>query len=193
MNLTPTSELEAVNLMLSVIGESPVNTVEDNGVVDAVVARQILNQASREVQLIGWHWNTEEDYPLAAAFPSGEVALPTNTLRVDTTYPDESIDVVQRGNRLYDRKNHTYKIGKTVKVEIVLMLPFEELPEAARSYIAIRAARQFQERMVGSEVLHAFNSRDEMRAMAALQNAEAETADYNVLSDSWSVARVLDR
>lgn len=191
--LTPTTELEAINQMLSVIGESPVNTVEDTGVIDAVVARQILAQCSRDTQVVGWHWNTEIDFPLTPTFPEGELLLPPNTLKVDTTGRDADLDLVQRGNRLYDRKNHTFQVKRDVKIEIVLFLPFEELPEAARSYIAIRAARTFQERMVGSETLWQFNSRDELKAWANLQNAEAETLDLNVLTDSPSVAAVLDR
>ncbi|TBE69129.1 phage tail protein [Rhizobium ruizarguesonis] len=191
--LTPTTELEAINLMLSVIGESPVNTVEDTGLVDAVVARQILIQSSRDVQLVGWHWNTEIDYPVAASFPEGELTLPPNTLKVDTAGADASLDLVQRGNRLYDRKNHTFNVGRTVYVEIVLLLPFDQLPEAARSYIVMRAARQFQERMVGSETIWQFNSRDELRAWANLMSSEAETQDLNVFNDNPSVRRVLDR
>lgn len=193
LSLTPTTELEAINLMLSVIGESPVNTVEDTGIVDAVVARQILTQSSRDVQVVGWHWNTEINYPLAASFPEGEIALPPNTLRVDASGDDARLDLIQRGNRLYDRVNHTFSIGKTVKVSIVLFLPFDQLPEAARSYIVIRAARQFQERMVGSETLWQFNSRDEVRAWSNLQSAEAETLDLNVFRDNSSVRRVTDR
>lgn len=191
--LTPTTELEAINLMLSVIGESPVNTVEDTGIVDAVIARQILIQCSRDVQVVGWHWNTEINYPIAATFPEGELPLPPNTLKVDTTGQDQSLDLIQRGNRLYDRQNHTFQVGKTVRVEIVLFLAFDELPEAARSYIAMRAARQFQERMVGSETIWQFNSRDEVRAWANLQAAEAETLDLNMFTDNFSVLRVTDR
>lgn len=193
MILTPTTELEAINLMLSVIGESPVNTVEDTGVVDAVVARQILIQASRDTQVVGWHWNTEIDYLISQTFPEGELVLPPNTLKVDTTGADADLDLVQRGNRLYDRKNHTFAVKKNVKVDLVLLLPFDQLPEAARSYISIRAARQFQERMVGSDTLWQFNTNDELRAWAALLNAEAETQDLNVFTDSSSVTRVLNR
>ncbi|ARO29949.1 tail tubular protein A [Rhizobium sp. NXC14] len=190
---TPTTELEAINLMLSVIGESPVNTAEDTGVVDAVIARQILFQSSRDVQLVGWHWNTEIDYPIAASFPEGELQLPPNTLKVDTTGADEGVDLVQRGNRLYDRKNHTFTVGRTVYVEIVLFLPFDQLPEAARSYIVMRAARQFQERMVGSETIWQFNSRDELKSWSNLLSAEAETLDLNVFRDNPSVQRVTNR
>lgn len=193
LNLSPTTELEAINLMLSVIGESPVNSAEDTGVVDAVVARQILTQSSRDVQLVGWHWNTEINFPIAASFPEGELLLPPNTLKVGTTGADASLDLVQRGNRLYDRANHTFNVGRTVLVEIVLLLPFDQLPEAARSYTVMRAARQFQERMVGSEVIWQFNSRDELRSWSNLQSAEAETISLNVFNDNPSVNRVLNR
>lgn len=193
MILTPTSELEVINLMLSVIGESPVNTAEDTGIVDAVIAKKILTQALRDVQVIGWHWNTEIEYPITPSFPEGFIYLPGNTLKVDTAGVDEGLDLVQRGNRLYDRKNHTYEIKQTVRVDLVLLLPFEELPEVARQYIAIRAARQFQERTVGSETLWSFNSRDELQALANLKSAEADTLDLNVLTDSPSVAGILSR
>lgn len=193
IDLTPTTELEAVNLMLDTIGESPVSTLEDVGVVDAVTAYRILGQASRQTQLIGWHWNTEPDYPITPSYPAGEIILPPNTLKVDTIGEFADLDLVQRGTRLYDRVNHTYEINKTVKVEIVLFLPFGELPEAARNYIAIRASRQFQEKFVGSDVLHSFSKADELQAMGALLDAEAETQDFNILTDEWSVVRVLSR
>lgn len=192
MSLTPTSELEAVNLMLSIIGESPVNSLTTSGVADASLAYQILSFASREVQLVGWHWNTEVDYPINCD-SNGYLTLPANTLKVDTSGVSGSLDLIQRGNRLYDRVNHTFTFTDSVNVDIVLLLTFDELPEAARSYIAIRAARQFQQRVIGSEVLEAFSSRDEYTAIAALKQAECETGDYNVLTDNWSVARVLTR
>lgn len=192
MQLTPTSELEAVNLMLSVIGESPVNSLTDIGVADAATAYKILSYSSREVQLVGWHWNTEENFPISPN-SDGFLMLPPNTLKVDTSGLSCHLDLVQRGQRLYDRYNHTYEFTDPVRVEIVLMLDFDELPEAARSYITIRAARQFQERVLGSATLQAFTAQDEFRAFAFLRQAETETGDYNMLSGSWSVARILHR
>ena len=191
--LTPTTELDAINTMLSAIGEAPVNTVEDNGVVDAIMARQILTSVSREVQAQGWHFNTEKGYTLTPSFPAGEVFLPKTLLRIDSVGSDQNIDVVQRGQRLYDRRNHTYKFTKPVKVDMIVLLPFDDLPEVARQYITIRSARIFQERVVGSTELSQFTLRDEMRALVALREFEGDTADYNILTDSYSVARVLER
>ncbi|WP_313196205.1 hypothetical protein [Shinella zoogloeoides] len=184
---TPTTVLEAVNQIIATIGEPPVNSVEDNGVIDAVMALQALSAVNRAVQLRGWHWNTEENYPIAASYPEGELRLPKNTLRVDTSGADAGLDLVVRGQRLYDRKNHTFEIGKSVSVNIVLLLPFEELPEAARTYITIKAARRFTEGQIGSELLSNFTLRDEQMALFALEDAEGETADYNILNNSFIV------
>ena len=44
-----TTELEAVNIMLSSIGEAPVNSLS-SGLVDAELAQTTLHNVSREVQ-----------------------------------------------------------------------------------------------------------------------------------------------
>ena len=188
--LSPTTELEAINAMLSTIGESPVNTVEDTGNVDVVIARQILQSVSREVQARGWHFNTEKNYTITPD-SAGYLVLPNTVLKVDTVYPDSSKDVVVRGSRLYDREKHTYVFTDAVKVDMTILLTFDELPEVARNCVTIRAARIFQERVVGSDTLHAFNSQDEARAMVSLMEYEADTADLNILSGNYSVYRIL--
>ncbi len=188
--LSPTTELEAINTMLSTIGESPVNTVEDTGNVDVVIARQILQSVSREVQARGWHFNTEKNYNITPN-SEGYLVLPNTVLKVDTVYPDASKDVVVRGSKLYDRENHTYVFTDAVKVDMTVLLTFDELPEVARNYVTIRASRIFQERVVGSDTLQAFNSQDEARAMVSLMEYEADTADLNILSGNYSVYRIL--
>lgn len=190
--LTPTTELDAINTMLSVIGEAPVNTVEDNGNVDAVMALQILRSTSREVQARGWHFNTEKSYPLTPD-SDGFLVLPNTVLRADTVDTSSDIDVVVRGNRLYNRREHTFQFEDAVYVDMVILLSFDELPEPARHFITIRASRIFQERVVGSDSLSGFTQKDELRSFVSLQEMEADTADYNILTDNYSVGRVLHR
>lgn len=188
--MTPTTKLEAINIMLSSIGESPVNSLT-SGLVDAEMAETILNATSRDVQSQGWHFNTEPSYgivPLA----SGELLLPANCLKVDQISSEREFDLVQRGSKLYDRKKHTFKIGRTVQVDMVIMLDFEQLPEAARRFITLKGARVFQDRAVGSAELHGFQERDELRALVELKDMEADTADYTIF-DNYAVARVFDR
>lgn len=190
--LAPTTELEAVNEMLRSIGETPVNSLENLQVIDASIALSTLRGVSREVQAKGWHFNTEDNYPLALD-EDGYVQLPANTLRVDTVYTSASVDAIQRGTRLYDKVNHTYVFDTAPTVELVLMLAFDEMPESARQYIFMRAARRFQDRVVGSDVLHQFQANDEFMALALLETAESNTADHNILTGTWGVFKTIHR
>lgn len=189
MSQAPTTELEAVNFLLATIGESPVNSLEVPNNLDAVQARARIREVSRNTQNKGWFWNTDERFPLPADI-NGEIILPTNALRVYTVYPDGDLDLVVRGNRLYDRKNHTFNIGRTIKVDLVRFLAFEQIPEAARWYITVTAGRMFQEKSLGSESLAKFTRDDERRAWADLLYEEAETGKYNVFRDSGFAAEV---
>ena len=177
--------------MLTAIGESPVNTITSSTTTDVSIAIQILDNVSREVQSVGWHFNTDTNY-LLAKNSSDQIVLPTNCLRVDNSNKDADLDLVERGRKLWDRENHTYTITKDIRVNITWFLEFTELPETARRYITIRAARIFQDRMLASETLHAFHQVDELSALSALKEHEGDTRDHSIF-DNYSTYRVIDR
>lgn len=192
MPTTLTTELEAVNSLLLAIGESPVNTLDSSGVVDAVLARQVLTDTSREVQSRSWHFNTERNLTLhPQAFQPFHIYVPANVLWLDAV--DTRIDVVVRGDKLYDKARHSIEFEGPVTVDMTLMLAFDQLPQTARTYITVRAARLFQTRMVGSDTLHGFHERDEFQALVNLRRAENQRADRNILTGNFDVYRVLDR
>jgi hypothetical protein len=192
MPVTPMTKLEAVNQMLTAIGESPVNTLFQGTSVDARIAVQVLDEVDRAVQIMGWHFNTEKDYPFSRDV-SNNINLSQNIVRVDvdnSLYPD--VDVVQRGTKLYDRKNHTFVFTQDLKGEIILLLSFEELPEPARHYITTRASRIFQDRVVGSGDAARSLMNDEMLALSQLKEFDNDTGDYSVF-DNYDVARIILR
>ena len=191
MTTTVTTKLEAINVMLTAIGESPVNTITSSTTTDVSIAIQILDNVSREVQSVGWHFNTDTNY-LLAKNSSDQIVLPTNCLRVDNSNKDADLDLVERGRKLWDRENHTYTITKDIRVNITWFLEFTELPETARRYITIRAARIFQYRMLASETLHTFHQVDELSALSALKEHEGDTRDHSIF-DNYSTYRVIDR
>ncbi len=180
---SPTTELEAINVMLSTIAEAPVNSLGGASNADVDDAQRTLLEVSRAVQAEGFSFNTEYDYTLPRN-AANEIPVPDNIIRVDAD--GSGYDVVRRGTRLYDRKEHSYTFLTTtsLKVQIVLLLPFEEMPESARQYIMIRAARIFQDRSVGSDTLHGFNKTDEARARAGLMLEEGETGDHTIFDSS---------
>lgn len=188
--MTPTTKLEAVNIMLSSIGEAPVNSL-DSGLVDAEMAETILNATSREVQSRGWKFNTEKNFEILPT-PDGEILLPLNCLRADAMKKSDDMDLIQRGNKMYNLISHSFKINTTVSLELVLNLDFELLPEAARHYITIKAGRVFQDRLVSSNDLHGFQEKDEMFALVELKDSEGEIGDYSIF-DNYAVTRVLNR
>ena len=191
MTTTVTTKLEAINVMLTAIGESPVNTITSSTTTDVSIAIQILDNVSREVQSVGWHFNTDTNY-LLAKNSSNQIVLPSNCLRVDNSNKDADLDLVERNRKLWDRENHTYTITQDVRVNITWLLEFTEIPETARRYITIRAARIFQDRMLASETLHKFHQVDEIQALAALKEHEGDTRDHSIF-DNYSTYRVIDR
>lgn len=196
MGLVPTTELEAVNLMLATIGESPVSSLDQSGQVDAVIAQSVLNEIAVDVQSRGWHFNTDKAYKLKPeAFAPYEIKVPANAVQIDAVGADRALGLAIRGGKLWSRRDHSFSFeGRShVLVDIVWLLTFAELPQAARRYVAIRAARVFQDRVVGSTTLHGFTQRDEQRAERMMRKFEAKTAKRSLLDASWSVARILHR
>jgi hypothetical protein len=176
------TELEAVNSMLATIAESPV-TALDGTHEDAIMARQVLRQVSREVQAEGWYFNVEYDYPLNPDV-NGEISIPSNMTSADIEpYSQERYndleDVIIRGDRLYNNADHTYVFNHPIYVTARWALNFEELPETAKTYIVTRASRLFQTKAMGSETLNQFTQADEARARAALLREDVNNADCN--------------
>jgi hypothetical protein len=190
-NETFTTELEAVNTIISTIGESKVNTLTGELPVEVAVAKDLLVEMSRAVQQSGWHFNTEYELTLARDVDN-KVALPQNCLKVDLSAQDWSIDPVQRGVRLYDAQNRTYVFTSNPIVDIVYFLPWDDLIEQARRYILIRAAKLFSARMVGAQELWTFTADEEMRAYIDLSEADGSSADYNIFQ-SMSMGRIINR
>lgn len=188
--MAQTTKLDAVNTMLSAIGEAPVNSLS-SGLVEAEVAETILNTVDREVQSQGWHFNTEYKKSFAQD-TNGEIPLGNDILRADAHLDANSKNLVQRGLRMYDRKNHTFAINEAVKLDVVAQLDFEDMPEVAKRYVTLKATRVFQDRVVGSNTLHDFQERDEQMALMELKEFDARSDDNNIF-DNYDVFKVIDR
>ena len=182
-----TTELESVNQMLGHVGEAPVNSLADTAAlpISASTALTTLREVSKEVQTEEWHFNTVTDYePIKE--DTGKLRLPDETLFADAV--DKTVDVVQRGVYLYDRKNQTSVFSATLKVDLTVQLSWDELVEVARRYITLRASRIFQGRVVGSAELQSLIAVDEMQARARLLELDAQSSDRTIF-DSEDVAR----
>ena len=180
---TRTSELEAVNTILSTIGEAPLNTLSGSLPVDGTIAKNVLSEVSREVQSQGWHFNTHYKVTLSRD-TNNKIPLATNIVRVEIDprkYSKVSYDIVQRNNELYNlaKNEETFDTNFT-DATVVYLLPFDEIPEQAKRYITIRSARIFHDRTLGANTIHKFSQEDEAKSLSILKQAESHTGDYSI-------------
>ena len=190
MAVAATTELEAINIMLAAIGEAPVNTLPGALPVDVKIAQSTLVEINKSVQAEGWSFNTEIDVTLTPN-TSKEIVLPVNVLRVDANihqHPD--IDPIQRGLKLYDRLKNTFEFDEDLICTVVYFRDFDEIPEQARSYINIRAARIFVDRLVSDQGLRTYTKEDEIRARVTLTETDLANGDHNMLRGDPSLTTV---
>lgn len=186
----PMTKLEAINICLSSMGEPAVNALDDAG-VDAQMAADLIDETSRGVQLKGWHWN-RETHKLQPD-QQGRMNLPMNTAKVDSTSYDAGVDVVQRGLKLFDRVNNTYIFTKPLTLELYVILPYDDLPQSAKNFIAYDAACRFQRRLLGSDTIDRFLVEARNEARLELVRDDIQVSDPNMLRDNWTSASIVER
>ena len=188
MTVAATTELECINIMLAAIGEAPVNSLTGTVPVDVRIAQSTLIEVNKQVQSEGWSFNTEIDVTLTRD-GSNNIPLGTDVLRVDAqTHDHPSIDPIQRGLKLYDRKNNTFVFDEDIRCTVVYLRSFDELPEQARSYMTIKAARVFVDRLISDQSLRTYTQEDEIRARSVLMETDLSNADHNMLVGDPSIS-----
>ena len=190
-----TSELEAINTMLSAVGSSPINSLASPLGAEVAIAQNIITETRREVMQRGWVFNTDRKLEMSVDSVTSEVAVGENILRIDGSEGyNGNLDLVQRSGKLYDRTAHTHTISESkVTVDGTYLLAWEDCPEVARRFMMIRAARVFADRVVGYGQQHRFTQLDEYQALADLREAEGDTGDFSMLTGNWDVYRVVRR
>ena len=193
MTVAATTELEAVNIMLAAIGEAPVNSLTGQVPVDVRIAQSTLIEVNKRIQSEGWSFNTEIDVTLPRHQITKQIELSTDILRIDANiHQHPTIDPIQRGLKLYDRLNNRYEFEEDLICTVVYFRPFTELTEPARSYINIKAARVFVDRLVSDDALRTYTEQDETRARAILMETDLANGDHNILRGDPSLTSVFD-
>lgn len=206
------TKLQAVNRILDSIGEKPVNSLS-SGLPEAELAETFLEDASRRIQLRGWHVNTRPSIVLTID-ASNYFNLPDNTLKVDTVNPRGSrkaftprpSSYVNAGMRrkaddtgwiLYDLDEDSETWANTgfttLTVDIVQHLEFANLTPALQQYIFTDAAMRFQRSIMGSQVLHSFTGEDLSKAEMDAVNEDMENEDLNIIHDNPLVNAIVYR
>jgi hypothetical protein len=204
--LSLTSELSAVNRLLSAVGEAAITDHLTSQREDVKLAVALLRETAVEVQSRGWRFNREFGYALT---PHGTLTAGAETLNVfvppegllhATLTPSfrQQLQVTIRPPRAYNaplvfydraRNRDGFADRTTLYIDPTWYFDFPVLPEAARRYIVVRAARSFVEQHIGASELVGFTVDDERTALRLLVDAEGEEDEYNIF-DSADTARI---
>jgi hypothetical protein len=177
-----TTRLQAINQMLSGIGQAPVVSL-DVANPELALAMEILDAVNHEIQGEGWHFNTEVNYPFTPDV-NGNISVPQNVLSIsdNKTSNVQKYQTVLRSGKLYDKVNHTYTFptGSPIKCDVVWLFDFEDLPQVFKNYVTQRAARVFAGRALGSTEMVNFNAQDEGILRANCLAYDTNTSEVNI-------------
>ena len=181
------TELDAVNQILSSVGQAPVTTLDQQN-PEVSIALNTLRESNKQVQAEGWTFNTEHHYELTGDANTFEITYPTNALQIDTTRSQhfDDYDPVRRGGKLYDRHKHTFLwknedgTAKTIQVDVIWYFNFTEVPIAVQNYITARACVMSALKMVGDKELTQLLNQQEINTRAAALEYETSQGDYTM-------------
>ena len=174
------TELEAMNQVLSVTGDAPVTSINST-YEQAVVARRILLEVSKEHQARGY-WFNEVDELLILKDTDGFVNLPTETIRCDI--PRDYGYLVQRGLKIFNKKLNTYVIDDDVYVNIVTELDWDLLPQSFRQVVVSYASLRFNSEYFGSQATQQNIQADIAKKDLLLQKEDIDNRDLNMLKST---------
>lgn len=179
------TELEAINEMLAAVGQAPVTSVDlaDDDLPtnpDVAMARETLQQVSREVQAEGWSFNREFNFPITPD-QNNQIKIAANILQIDLNrehYNNRGVDSIRREGKLYDKTNHTYEWNGTQYCDILWLFAWEDLPRPIQDYITNRASAVFAQRIVGDMNLYQVLMGKAVECRAYALEYETQQGDY---------------
>ena len=177
------SKLNMINDSLLAIGEVPFidGTVVDTIPIgtDGETAKRLIETTMVEVQSRGWYFNTDYNIKLVPDINSF-ITMPPNTLRVDFGNSGNKHRYTIKNGSIYDYEKQTFIIEDNLTADVTWLVDYNQLPPEAYEYISMRAARKFQQKVIGSVETDSFTTRDEQDALVNLQRRQLQSQDFNI-------------
>lgn len=171
------TELDVVNDMLGLMGESPVSTLdEDHPLVPT--ARSTLRTTNATTQAAEWWFNVE--FPVLTPQTDGRIYLPNNTTSADslTEYPRLTV----RGNTLYNLDAGTDQFTSRLKVRLHRVVDFEAAPLSMRAFVAAQAKLKFVRAYDGDKTKLQLLMDEVKETRAATTTEHIRNASVNLLN-----------
>ena len=175
--MAASTELQAVNVMLQTLGESTTTTLSGTLPFEVNAAQLTLAEVSKGVQQEGFTFNTQFN---RTVITGSDGVISSTILHVYDAANSKVYSV--RGDVLWSVTDNALE-DDDIAMTVVKELGFTSVPEVARRYITIRAARIFADRFVGSTAIREFTERDEAEAKAQLHH------DYGIKKEGVKEAK----
>jgi hypothetical protein len=175
------SELDVVNACLATMGEAPLNTLNDDHVYkDAALG--YLEEYNMVEQAFGY-WFNREYLTLLPDSETAHIAIPQDVLEVREVLQGVWAQpaAVQRGNRAYNLATNSFEWTTPLSVEVVRLLPFEQLPFIAADLVKHAAILRFQREYDGDAQRYQEIGREYSRAYKAVRAQHIRHVRPNLL------------
>lgn len=183
------TELDAVNQILSSVGQAPVTTLDQQNPEVSIVL-STLREVNRQVQSEGWTFNTEKHKTLNRNSQTNRILFPPDALSVDANKDAhrDGYHIVRRtltlsgttSAFLYDMHRHKYEFETDLICDIVYLVDFDDTPPIVQSYITARASRLASVKLVGDSEIYNLLQEQEAQTRLALMEYEANQGDFSM-------------
>lgn len=178
------NKLGMINQCLISIGQRPLveGTLVDQLPVDddGRIAGDIISNVMKTVQNQGWFFNTDTNFTFTPD-NMGFIAVPPSLLRIDVGNTYNRGKVFLRGNKFYNTITKDFIFTAPVIADAIWLVDYEILPYNAYQYIAARAAREFQQRVLPDAATTQISLKYEEDCFITLQIEDAQYTDNNML------------
>jgi hypothetical protein len=180
INTFTSLELDAVNYILSAVGQAPVTNLDQLN-PDVAIAFDTLQQTNKQVQEEGWAFNREREYPFTPD-NAGNIVIPSNILQLDLSniYENAGIESVRRDGRLYNKTDHTYTWPGQVLCDVMWLISYDDVPPPVRQLIVTTAAMHTSQKVIGDQALYAMINDRVEEARASAIEYETSQGDYSM-------------
>jgi hypothetical protein len=180
------NKLEAVNAVMRRLGKPVVAALDTNGTSTPAYMERQLDDAIRQIQQRGWHWNAKYDVE-ATADGSGQIDVSAlegvaEVFHVDTYGEDARTDVIRQGDYLYDRvEKSTTSFSGTIKLQYVYDVTWDQVPPAFQDWAVGQAALNFNRFYGGDRSRDAVLDMDLRDSRSRAIQDETRISDINIL------------
>lgn len=178
-------KLDVVNRCIGTLGEAPLLTLDEVHTF-APTALNMLELSNQEVQAPGRWFNSELLTLTPSSYDSG-LYLPGDTLEVVTG----DARYVQRGDRIYNLDTGDFVFHKSLKVFVIRLVDFDDVPAVAQSAIATRALLRFQTVYDGDRQRTEMIGEEARAAWLEFGRAEIRNRKVNMIENNPGLQRLL--